>query len=99
MGPVAQKYKHQAFLRMTTDLERLCTAAWEGPPKYTIEQFRAMLASLDIEEINKQNSRGQSALYCAARRNHKAFVLALLQLEGINVNCQARTHGSTPLHG
>jgi ankyrin repeat protein len=58
-----------------------------------------MLAALDIEEINKQNSRGQTALYCASRRNHKPFVLALLQLEGINVNCQARTHGSTPLHG
>eukprot|EP01127_Copromyxa_protea_P021594 TRINITY_DN7476_c0_g1_i1.p1 TRINITY_DN7476_c0_g1~~TRINITY_DN7476_c0_g1_i1.p1 ORF type:complete len:1472 (-),score=285.61 TRINITY_DN7476_c0_g1_i1:92-4390(-) len=58
-----------------------------------------MLSALDIEEINKQNSRGQAALYCAARRNHRDFVIELLQLEGINVNCQARTHGSTPLHG
>jgi len=69
--------------------------AWEGD---RIDKFKEMLAQFDETEINLQNDRGQTALYCASHGGHKEHVLALLLHPGIDCNCQTKLHGSTPLH-
>jgi len=49
--------------------------------------------------VNKYNSRGQSALFCAARNaKNVEIVIELLKVEDINVNIQVPAHGGTPLH-
>eukprot|EP01125_Pyxidicula_operculata_P002417 TRINITY_DN1228_c1_g3_i2.p1 TRINITY_DN1228_c1_g3~~TRINITY_DN1228_c1_g3_i2.p1 ORF type:complete len:932 (-),score=264.33 TRINITY_DN1228_c1_g3_i2:90-2885(-) len=48
-------------------------------------------------QINCRNSRGQTAIYCAARNGHEEIVKRLLEIDGIDVNLQEK-HGSTPLH-
>lgn len=48
--------------------------------------------------INKQNERGQSALYCAAHQGFDQIVLALLSVPNIDINIQVPLHGGTPLH-
>lgn len=58
-----------------------------------------MLNTLPVSAINSPNSRKQTALYCAARNGHVAFVDALLKVPGIDAHQGEVTRGSTPLHG
>ncbi len=49
-------------------VEDLCGAAWEGGD---ISRFRRMLNFLSVEEINKTNSRGQTALVCTFLKSYR----------------------------
>jgi hypothetical protein len=40
-------------------VEHLCSAAWDGGQ---LDRFKRMLNFLSVDEINKTNSRGQTAL-------------------------------------
>jgi hypothetical protein len=47
--------------KATYNVEDLCSAAWNGGD---IEKFIEMLNFLSVDEINKTNVRGQTALVC-----------------------------------
>jgi len=72
----------------------LTSHAWEN--KY--DEFKAQLAKMDRSQINALNSRGQCALYCAARKGHIPILLDLINHPLIDLNVAATPHGGTPLH-
>lgn len=105
--------RHRLLSRIVCDdsytVEDLCKAAWDGGD---IEKFKKILKFLSVDEINKTNSRGQTALvclvissvvnssqYCAARKGFVDYVEALLNVPGIDVNRGEVAKKSTPLHG
>jgi ankyrin repeat protein len=49
---------------------------------------RFLPPTLTIEQINTPNSRGQTALFCAARNGHVDVMHLLLNLKGIAVDVQ-----------
>lgn len=55
--------RHRQLANLVCDkvytVEDLCKAAWDGGD---IDQFKQMLNFLSVDEINKTNSRGQTAL-------------------------------------
>lgn len=61
-------------------ISSLITEAWEGTD---IEKFKMLLESLNREDFEKTNERGQTALFCAARNGHVQFVLELLKVQHI----------------
>lgn len=75
--------------------ERLCAASWNGEIKEVKKMLRDPRAG---QFVNLNNSRGQSALYCASRAGHANVVVALLNLPGIDINLQALGHAGTALH-
>jgi len=74
--------------------ELLCTAAWEG----SLADVKAILPKLSPDYVNKPNTRGQTALYCAARQQHLQIVIELLNVPGIVVDGQVEPHRGTALH-
>jgi len=76
-------------------LENFCSAAWDG----NVDLVKQGLQHPQIGGIiNLGNSRGQSALYCAARNGHVGVVAELAMFDGIDLNFQVQEHGGTPLH-
>eukprot|EP01125_Pyxidicula_operculata_P005283 TRINITY_DN1900_c0_g1_i2.p1 TRINITY_DN1900_c0_g1~~TRINITY_DN1900_c0_g1_i2.p1 ORF type:complete len:1019 (-),score=200.05 TRINITY_DN1900_c0_g1_i2:680-3736(-) len=73
--------------------EDLCTAAYEG----NLENVEMLITSMPHSLIISTNTRGQTALYCAAREGHEDVVRRLLEIPGMPVNNQ-ESHGSTALH-
>eukprot|EP01127_Copromyxa_protea_P019697 TRINITY_DN644_c0_g1_i9.p1 TRINITY_DN644_c0_g1~~TRINITY_DN644_c0_g1_i9.p1 ORF type:complete len:1380 (-),score=371.30 TRINITY_DN644_c0_g1_i9:163-4302(-) len=76
-------------------IDEVAGAAWNGE--------RAKLASRltnpsVVKLINTPSSRGQTALYCAARQGHVGCLLELLKLPSIKVTVHVAEHGGTPLH-
>eukprot|EP01127_Copromyxa_protea_P010368 TRINITY_DN2523_c0_g3_i1.p1 TRINITY_DN2523_c0_g3~~TRINITY_DN2523_c0_g3_i1.p1 ORF type:complete len:958 (-),score=203.98 TRINITY_DN2523_c0_g3_i1:27-2900(-) len=82
-------------MQNTYTVDDLCSAAWNGGD---IEKFQEILSFLSVDEINKTNSRGQTALYCAARQGYVDYVVALLNVPGIDLNKGEVSKKSTPLH-
>eukprot|EP01126_Amoeba_proteus_P061012 TRINITY_DN8144_c0_g1_i3.p1 TRINITY_DN8144_c0_g1~~TRINITY_DN8144_c0_g1_i3.p1 ORF type:complete len:223 (+),score=39.07 TRINITY_DN8144_c0_g1_i3:405-1073(+) len=83
------------------NVEELCSLAWKGAEDLSGESYRSFLKALkflSIDEINSTNSRKQTALYCACRQGHVAFVKALLGVPGIDVDKGDLSKQSTPLH-
>ncbi len=80
---------------MASDLERLCSLAWEGTDLPTFRNLLRQFPSL----ANEKSARGQTPLYCAARNGHALFVKELLRIPDINLNQGVTGLGSTPLHG
>jgi len=75
--------------------ELLCSAAWNG----SLEDFRIALAIPNVDKvINIPNSRGQTALYCAAHEGKIEIILDLLNTELVNLNGGNSDHGGTALH-
>eukprot|EP01127_Copromyxa_protea_P010132 TRINITY_DN2448_c2_g1_i6.p1 TRINITY_DN2448_c2_g1~~TRINITY_DN2448_c2_g1_i6.p1 ORF type:complete len:119 (-),score=21.23 TRINITY_DN2448_c2_g1_i6:20-376(-) len=56
------------------------------------------LLSTHPQNINMPNSRGQTALYCAAQQGHAGVIVELLCTQGVDVNFQVPDHLGTPLH-
>lgn len=76
--------------------EKLCSAAWND----LITEVENFAEDIKIGSyVNRPNSRGQSALYCAARQGHYAVVKALLGCPHINIDLQIEPHLGTALHG
>jgi len=71
--------------------DKLCSAAWTNDVA-TVKQL------LTSDNLNARSSRGQSALYCAARQGSAAVVLYLLNYGGIDIDQQVPEHGGTALH-
>lgn len=76
-------------------VQSLCEKAFAGAD---LQGFKQLLNQLSPQQINGRNTRGQTALYCAARENHIDFARTLLQ-EGADINLTISGVGSTPLHG
>lgn len=86
--------------RTPTDDEKekadaLCSASWSGDLT-TVKNLLGLAGANYF--INLPNSRGQPALYCAARQGHALIVLELLNSDGIDIHATNLEHGSTPLH-
>jgi len=76
-------------------VESLCVAATED----NIAQLKLLLLNPQLpQNINAPNSRGQPALYCAARQGAVASVVELCSRDCIDINFQVAEHGCTPLH-
>lgn len=90
--------KHQLQLSEVLEIiDSLCVAAWEGDS----HKFNNIVLSCSKPSllVNQVNQRGQSPLYCAAHEGQAAIVLQLLNMEGIDFNCQVTGHKGTALHG
>eukprot|EP01126_Amoeba_proteus_P039964 TRINITY_DN4238_c0_g2_i13.p1 TRINITY_DN4238_c0_g2~~TRINITY_DN4238_c0_g2_i13.p1 ORF type:complete len:450 (+),score=77.43 TRINITY_DN4238_c0_g2_i13:75-1424(+) len=88
---------HQIILHVcdTNLVEVLCAACWNGE----LNEVQGMLHKPEfLHVINNINKRGQTPLFCAARRGHLKIVIALLEHD-IDVDVQVVEHGGTPLHG
>jgi hypothetical protein len=71
----------------------LCSAAFAGDNETVLCILQSGIG------INAKNTRGQTALYCAANQGHAEVVLTILNQYGVDINYQPLPHKSTPLHG
>eukprot|EP01126_Amoeba_proteus_P061928 TRINITY_DN8359_c0_g2_i1.p1 TRINITY_DN8359_c0_g2~~TRINITY_DN8359_c0_g2_i1.p1 ORF type:complete len:957 (+),score=218.03 TRINITY_DN8359_c0_g2_i1:36-2873(+) len=79
----------------TTLVDEFTSAAWNQK----LEAVKTMLTlPCYVKIVNRANSRGQAALYCAARQRAVAVVIELLKCPSIDVNVQVTEHGGSPLH-
>jgi len=75
--------------------EKLCTAATKGD----INQLKTLCYHQSIAFfVNLPNSRGQPALYCAAKQGCTEAVQMLLKVRNIDVNYAIASHQGTALH-
>lgn len=76
------------------NIETFTGYAWNN----NVAEFKQALKVIFPGDINNLNSRGQSALYCAAHRGNLDILVELLNFPGLDVNTVAGGHGGTALH-
>eukprot|EP01126_Amoeba_proteus_P057412 TRINITY_DN7306_c0_g1_i15.p1 TRINITY_DN7306_c0_g1~~TRINITY_DN7306_c0_g1_i15.p1 ORF type:complete len:322 (+),score=43.95 TRINITY_DN7306_c0_g1_i15:101-967(+) len=77
-------------------VEEFTNAAWIGDTERVVQ----MLSDNPSEKlVNGLNSRGQCALYAAARQGHHDIILELLKYPKLDVDKACGDHKGTALHG